>query len=381
MDRRDLQLSLVQDLLGAPGSVEGWYAFLLHLCDALGGSAASFISHELASGQVSISVTARTDPDALSKYNEHWHRLDPWAHSPDSRLLQPGAVVIGDSLVSRRNLRRTAFYNDFGRSYGIVQCIAGMIEVSAQRLSCLSINGTEHRKSFDAQDSALMVALMPSLKRALQIHRRLAGAELMSANAAAVLDRLPHGVLVLSNQGTVLSTNRAADQILRARDGLTIDHGELRAATIALTNQLRTAVSTAIKTAKGVATDSDRGLILPRPSGRPPLSIIVAPLPSKLRPGGPEPFAAGVALFVTDPDRMPLPEAALIATMFKLTVGESQLVRLLVAGFSLDETAAHLALRPETVRTRLKVVFQKTNTHRQAELVKLVLTGMASLAS
>jgi DNA-binding NarL/FixJ family response regulator len=83
---------------------------------------------------------------------------------------------------------------------------------------------------------------------------------------------------------------------------------------------------------------------------------------------------------VTDPDRTPAPDAELIRTMLSLTFSESLFVRRLVAGFSLEQAAAQLGLRSETVRTRLKIVFQKTNTHRQADLVRLVLTSVASLS-
>jgi hypothetical protein len=76
-------------------------------------------------------------------------------------------------------------------------------------------------------DTALVTLLTPSLKQALKVHRRLAGAELMAAIAMDVLDHLPHGVLVISTAGVVLATNRAADAILRARDGLALDHGEV----------------------------------------------------------------------------------------------------------------------------------------------------------
>ena len=90
MDRRDLQLSLVQDLLAAPGSHDGWTAFLLRLCDALGGSAASFISHDFVSAETGISVTAKTPPETLAVYLEHWHQFDPWAHSPAVAACRPG---------------------------------------------------------------------------------------------------------------------------------------------------------------------------------------------------------------------------------------------------------------------------------------------------
>jgi hypothetical protein len=135
------------------------------LCDALGGSAASFISHDFAASHAAVSVTARTNPEALAEYNHHWHRFDPWAHSPRSAQLQSGAVVVGDHLIGREDMTRTAYYNDFGRRYGIVQCLARMIEVAPHALSCISINATEQRRPFDSRDSGLLAALMPPLKR------------------------------------------------------------------------------------------------------------------------------------------------------------------------------------------------------------------------
>jgi DNA-binding CsgD family transcriptional regulator len=192
-------------------------------------------------------------------------------------------------------------------------------------------------------------------------------------NATAVLDRLPHGVLLVSQTGAVLSTNRAADEILRARDGLTSDGGELRASTIPLTNRLRAAVLAASRTGAGASIEGNVGLILPRPSGRRPLSITIAPLPSRRVEFAAD--SAAAIIFVSDPDRASATDMKAFRSMFGLTRAESQLVRCLAAGLSLENSAAELGLRLDTVRSRLKVVFQKTNTHRQADLVRLVLTA------
>jgi DNA-binding CsgD family transcriptional regulator len=44
------------------------------------------------------------------------------------------------------------------------------------------------------------------------------------------------------------------------------------------------------------------------------------------------------------------------------------------------EIAAVLGLSPATVRTHLRHLFQKTDSHRQADLVKLVAGFMSPLA-
>ena len=371
MNFRDAQLSLVQDLLAAPGSDNGWRQFLEHLCGALDGSAASFIAHRYADNRASISVTARTDPDALALYQQHWHQFDPWAHSPDAPRLRTGDVVVGDALIARPTFEQTAYYNEFGERYDVAQCLAGMIEVSGDGLSCVSINRSVGRDRFGEWDRTLLNGLMPHVHTALRIHRRLVGAELMAANAMAVLDRLPHGVILVSRKGVVLSTNTAADQILRLRDGLTLERGELRAATPSVTTQLRAALAVASATAMGTSLRPGRRLALPRPSGRRSLSVFLAPIPSRADREEGEPGM--VAVFVSDPDQTVTIDQDELQRLLQLTPAEAALVRCLVGGLSLEEAAVALSVGLETVRSRLKDVFMKTNIHRQADLIRLVL--------
>ena len=61
---------------------------------------------------------------------------------------------------------------------------------------------------------------------------------------------------------------------------------------------------------------------------------------------------------------------------FDLTPAEARLVAHLITGESLRPCAKALGIKYETVRTYLKSVFQKTKTHRQAELVLVVIRAM-----
>ena len=58
---------------------------------------------------------------------------------------------------------------------------------------------------------------------------------------------------------------------------------------------------------------------------------------------------------------------------FELTASEARLLRLLCAGHSLSQASALLDVERNTVRTHLQRIFQKTGTHRQAELIRRVL--------
>jgi DNA-binding CsgD family transcriptional regulator len=71
-----------------------------------------------------------------------------------------------------------------------------------------------------------------------------------------------------------------------------------------------------------------------------------------------------------------MPQMTFLKDRFDLTPAEARLVARLIAGESLRPCANALGIKYQTVRTCLKSVFQKTKTHRQAELVLVVIRAL-----
>ena len=322
MDERDRLLALIQRLYAAPGNSEGWHDFLLDLCQSFDGTGASFVSHDFVSQQGSVSLTAGLDPEAVSAYQAYWSALDPWACSPVTRRLTSGNVVAGDQLVTHANLRRTPFYNDYGRHYDVARCIVGMIEAEDHAVSVLTVNRSDSGEPFEQQEATLFTALMPHLHRALQMHRRLADAQALADGSTSALDRLAHGVLLVDASGRIVFANRTAEEILRERDGLSVHNRELFGARAQDTNALRTLIAEAIGTSNGEGIGAGGMAMLGRPSGRAALRILVTPLARRQILIGP----AGVAacIFVTDPARFPVPSSRHVQQVFGLTAAETR---------------------------------------------------------
>jgi DNA-binding CsgD family transcriptional regulator len=374
MELHDRFPALLERLYAAPGSTNGWHAFLLDLCITLDGTAANFLSHNLCAQQASIALTARTDPAAVQEYVTYWGGRDPWAYSGRWQRLAPGAVITGEQMVSRRKLRQTDFYNDFGRKYDITQCVAGLIETAPpNQASFLTIDAADSRAAFGDREVSLLRALMPHLLTALQVHRRLCGAGALVDVSQTMLNRLSHGVFIFNTAGRLMLANAAAENFLRQRDGLSLDRGELRTASGSDTATLRRLMASAVRTSKGTGTSAGGTLVLSRPSGRRPFRVVVASISVPRFVLGPEPPAAIV--FVTDPERTPLPSEGEIRALFGLTKAEARLAKTLVDGLSLETAARQLGLRVGTLRTRLKSIFEKTGCHRQADLVRLILVS------
>ena len=61
----------------------------------------------------------------------------------------------------------------------------------------------------------------------------------------------------------------------------------------------------------------------------------------------------------------PRPNASLLSKIFGLTFAEAKLAAALADGTSLDTAAEELDIARQTARSQLKIVFAKTDTHRQ----------------
>lgn len=102
----------------------------------------------------------------------------------------------------------------------------------------------------------------------------------------------------------------------------------------------------------------------------PPLRVVVSPVAGKRSLFGPEP--PGAMVFVADPDRHPLPTEEEIRALFGLTAAEARLARALAEGLDVAQAAQRLGQSIVTLRTRLKTIFDRTDTHRQSELIQLI---------
>jgi DNA-binding CsgD family transcriptional regulator len=112
-------------------------------------------------------------------------------------------------------------------------------------------------------------------------------------------------------------------------------------------------------------------LACPRPSGKRPYAIHVLPLNS---PGAELPSRGPLAMVViVDPERRPLPALDLLRQIYGLTRTEAAVAQLVLNGEGLGPIGEQLLLSRDTVKTHLRNVFNKTQTHRQAELVRLLL--------
>ena len=184
------------------------------------------------------------------------------------------------------------------------------------------------------------------------------------------LDRLAHGILVTDQSGRIMLANCAAEAILAEADGIGSGRSGLFTAITAQTSELRRMIAQAA----GVACRKAVGgaLTLDRPSLKRSYQVLVSPLRAEIGWAAMAWQAPAVLVLIIDPEKGSRDVAARLRALFGLTRAEARVAQEISAGEGLVSVAEALGTHPTTIRTHLHRVFSKTDTRRQAELVKLV---------
>ena len=196
-----------------------------------------------------------------------------------------------------------------------------------------------------------------------------------SAGMERILDLLLFGVVLVS-MSRVVFANRAARTIHKVGDALVIGD-TVRAASPRLSTKLTNAIAASCAAA-AAGSDHLASLSVPTSLGGHDLLVTICALPQAREP---EIGAPQAVLFISDPSRRPKVPNTALAGLFGLTPTEAEVARALAHGRRTDEIASDLSISPTTVAFHLSNLFEKTRTNRQADLIALILTGLASIAS
>jgi len=238
-------------------------------------------------------------------------------------------------------------------------------------LSCYKSPGAADTNSAQRR---LFETLVPHAIRSVMLHRRLHHLELGQEAAVRGLDHLQQGLLFVDSQARVLFANNTARKMLDARDGLRLEDGCLSAAAVDQGHRLRRVVASCVDDSS-VANGPGGEVDLAR-DGRLPLHAVVMPLADE---------SAAIHLpwialsrpvamvLVSDPEAELQTRVKRQCKRFGFTAAETTFALEIVSGGGRRAAAERLGITVTTARTHLSSIFEKTGTHRQAELVYLLL--------
>lgn len=209
------------------------------------------------------------------------------------------------------------------------------------------------REVFDAADSALLTALVPAMTAAMRTLATIGTLRRRAEMAEDALGLLGIGQAALDGEGRVLVADAVAERHFATPSP------ELGRACAEL----------------ATTPERERKTLQLGPEER---AVLLRPIPSGAR----SPNNPAVAIAAIRQPRSP--DAASAAQVLAQTLGlsarEAALAEAMSRGVSIVEAGKALRLTPETARNYSKRIYAKTGVSGQADLVRLVLTGLAPLA-
>ncbi len=222
-----------------------------------------------------------------------------------------------------------------------------------------------------AADRALLERLAPHMVVARRLHVRLIERGRDAEALAAAFDHLVLGVILLDQRLRVSYANLSAAEILDIAPGFAS-----RAVLAAEMPDERTrACEHLLRSERCGERDA---LVYAHPKDGRPLQVLATPFGWR---SGEAISGAHFsrALFIGDPKRRAGDPIGVLRALYGMTRGETRLAMLLLGGCSVEEAAQLLGISVGTARGVLKKVFDKTDTNRQASLVRLLLTGFGQV--
>lgn len=190
---------------------------------------------------------------------------------------------------------------------------------------------------------------------------------------AFVVDQMPVGIVLIDRALQVAWMNSSAHLLIQKCDGIALRDGRLAAASDEQDDALARLMRAAVDATEAGAPRAPEAIAVSRSKGSAALVLVVRPIETP--EGHRASDAAHAVVFISDPDRSLRASRMRLQQLFGLTPAEANLVALLATGHDLSEAASVLGVRKESLRTYLKRAFEKTGTHRQAELVYVALAA------
>lgn len=314
-------------------------------------------------------IDGQPAPDVEQRYLNDFLPIDE--RVPRTSGLPVGQPVHNSQIFTASEMRwKSAVYNELLVPLGATNQLC--VRLPGEHLDIWTV-GRRSAKEFDADDADLTRRLARHLAHMARMRRALADADALSLTLAEVLERASGGVVLLDGTGRMLACNAYVRDLFNGNSALTNRDGELRArGSSASDRALRNAVRDALPSASPPKASVAH---VAQASGGARLLVHVCPICGTWGAR----WHRGACVFVAVHDSRVNPRAdpEIVGRILGLTASEADVAVRLASGFTVREIAELRHRSVESVRFHLKQVYGKTGTHRQAELIRLVLAVAA----
>jgi DNA-binding CsgD family transcriptional regulator/PAS domain-containing protein len=346
-----------------------WQDVADRLSDVLPGSAISIVTYDWPSRAVLQTIYSNIERQRVESYQQYYAPKNPWLDYWDNA--PSDVVLLSEEEYPVTLFRNSEFYVDWLGPQEHLASAAGIkINVGEGEIFHLSWHyRRDQAPSYDAAARKILEGTKASIQAGVEVARQIRGFAELGIREAALVDRSDEVAILVGLDRRIVDANQRAADAFIAED-LFVGRGNL----LSLRNP------DAQRWLDGLLADLANGRPLSKPSKVVPwrdtaVRVTAASLPAHGNSFARIPLAPRRLLLLSvrqlPTTRAQLDEEAL-RVAYGLSTAEIMLCQHLLDGRSLQEIAKLAAVSEGTIRQRVKSVFLKTRTHRQAELVALL---------
>ena len=300
-------------------------------------------------------------------YFDHYLALNP--RVPHGLRERDGEIAWDYKyFIDEAGLAHDPFYAEFLPRIGFRYFVSGVLRQTHEEFAAIAVQRSPAQGHVESAEIGLMTRLVPHIRQALDVAKRLNAAAGAGRSFQGALDWLADGVALVASDGAVLYANQALQDIVRGK-GITIKKGMLAFDSAQARTRFAEALGTIARLREGQSgTAALHDFPVPRSSAAPPYLVSLRPL---ARAAGQE-QARGHAVaivFVRDTLRQDTAAVRMLVEMFGLTPAEAGLAQAIQAGVALDAYARGRAVSLNTAYTHLRRLKEKTGCKRMSELI------------
>jgi DNA-binding CsgD family transcriptional regulator/PAS domain-containing protein len=369
MQEADQILSLIADIYDAALDPARWGGVLRDVRDFVGGSAAWVFSKDTSTKSLNIYYDCGgVDRHYQQLYCDQYAKLDPLTCG--QVLAEVGRPISTADIMAVDEFERTRFCQEWRRPQGLIDFGTAALDKSATGAALFGVFRQTRQGVFDDDTRWRMRQIVPHVRRAMLVARAV---ELKTAEASAfadTLDGVSAGMFLVDRSGRIVHANASGHAMLDERSVLRESGGRLAANEAKATLVLNEVLAVA---ARGDAAVGVKGISvsLAARDGDPHVAHVL-PLSCGERRQAGSSYQAVAALFVHKAVLGAPSPPETIARHYCLTPTELRVLLAVVEVGGVPEVAELLGIGQATVKTHLHRLFAKTETTRQADLVKLV---------
>ncbi len=372
-------VTLITDIYDAALDASRWRALLPELVQFVGATRCGFGIAAPDDTTTDLTLTHELDPELLERWQRDFAGFDPVYERVGA--LPEGMIFRAWDAISAQELRRLEMYADCISPLGIDDQLVTILTSSGDRRAFFSAYRSQSEGPFSAEDVRAYHAIGSHLVRAARIQEKLHSLSFAEVFRDVAFEVLPFGVLILDPAGAVVSVNREAERILAVGDALRICARRLTLYSPEAEAKLHRAIGRARAPVAPPGLSQASVLAAPRRNAKKPYQLLVAPIPPHAAEAvfSFESRSPAALVVVSDPEASVAPAAETLRRLFSLTPALSRLAAALASGKTLREYAGESGVTEGTARQQLKELFMRTGTSRQADLMRVLLSGVGQL--